>query len=654
MNLIEDLKAREWDKMLVATTSSIYGKVMKNYNSMLKTNGLMSPKQLDEEIAIMNEYVKVYIDYFGDGDDLFWLKLGERSYMRRFERLIYYWSKIGILNSMNVSSDVILDDLYNTIIPKGEGGYGIVGVANDPGPRGKDVALKMFRLKNNSDHRHLIHEGFIAMMLNQLSLYKILNFVNVYGYVSKCDNPVRTNIQLKSGCDSKLGKKKGPNTYIVMENLPNSTGLTATLSQYISAIDSDEIQSELFDIYFQIFAALAMAQKEFEFVHGDLHTSNILIQRYSEPRTIIYQIGNRKYSLETSIIATIIDYGTSRISLSGKVYKSYSFFGISDIDNYDGRFLDKFDTYKLLTESMYVILYYLKNVPDKMDSRPSKFLHTLYGYCVSGAHTSLNENQLIEVTKKRYDYIQVERRGRSSKLDYYLNGPIQMLQAMEMFSDYQRVRIENTYYTMNQLPTHKVDLGDSKYTIRSMIDYLIIGTLNNELLVEILDNPESNRQFFEIYNIDMDKKDEKCINLLSQDYNDVSMYLSKILENYTKNPSGYSSKELMKKFNDSLNNFKISFMEARTIANWLDEVPMILMNDYPNVSKKYSNKEEYNLALNKFNYLKKKLLDLVNILNEVKDRIKPNIQANEEYLILSYTNVLGYDKVIATDTLNIR
>ena len=69
-------------------------------------------------------------------------------------------------------------------------------------------------------------------------------------------------------------------------------------------------------ILFQVAFILYTLHNAIQFVHGDLHSSNVFIQELPEVRILEYLIGDQKYRIRTRYIATLYDMQFSSSSLT--------------------------------------------------------------------------------------------------------------------------------------------------------------------------------------------------------------------------------------------------------------------------------------------------------------------------------------------------
>ncbi|KAL8917806.1 MAG: hypothetical protein Q9208_007735 [Pyrenodesmia sp. 3 TL-2023] len=75
------------------------------------------------------------------------------------------------------------------------------------------------------------------------------------------------------------------------------------------------------DIFWQVASALALAEKEFEFEHRDLHLGNICL---SPPDAEVQEQSSELYTNKPSIVVTIIDYTLSRASIPSAKDPTYN------------------------------------------------------------------------------------------------------------------------------------------------------------------------------------------------------------------------------------------------------------------------------------------------------------------------------------------
>jgi hypothetical protein len=105
--------------------------------------------------------------------------------------------------------------------------------------------------------------------------------------------------------------KPGNMYYIKCENMPVSLSLMEKLDDTLDNILDDDYnmsETEWFSMFFQVSFGLAIAQKYFNFVHNDLHSSNVMFKK-TLIKYLYYQVGNNYYRIPTySKITKIIDF----------------------------------------------------------------------------------------------------------------------------------------------------------------------------------------------------------------------------------------------------------------------------------------------------------------------------------------------------------
>lgn len=105
---------------------------------------------------------------------------------------------------------------------------------------------------------------------------------------------------------------------------------------------------EFIGIYIQILLALEVAQKECNFTHFDLHTSNVIIKKVPK-YTYTVVINNKSYIINTTLIPVIIDFGMATVIDNDIIIGSdmFSHYGMMEY------MVQGADMYKLLLYSLY-------------------------------------------------------------------------------------------------------------------------------------------------------------------------------------------------------------------------------------------------------------------------------------------------------------
>jgi hypothetical protein len=105
--------------------------------------------------------------------------------------------------------------------------------------------------------------------------------------------------------------KPGNMYYIKCENMPVSLSLMEKLDETLDdLLDNDYTMSETewFSMFFQVAFGLAVAQKYFNFVHNDLHSSNVMFKK-THLKNLYFQIDTNYYCIPTyGKITKIIDF----------------------------------------------------------------------------------------------------------------------------------------------------------------------------------------------------------------------------------------------------------------------------------------------------------------------------------------------------------
>jgi hypothetical protein len=208
---------------------------------------------------------------------------------------------------------------------------------------GDTIVVKISKNKSVS----LIHEFVVGLLLNNLRA-SIPNFMYVFGGFNCGEPKLDKNLKIENLCST-----PGNTIYLVTEMI-NGKSLRETLS------DVDLNIVDLYSYTFQVLLSLQMAQDTYEYCHYDLHLDNILIRVMRDKKNIEYRTVNSEtrpsFWINTEKIATIIDYGYSRVTYNGKSY------GIQNMKHYgiDNTFKPGIDVYRFLY-SMFRALISLKS-----------------------------------------------------------------------------------------------------------------------------------------------------------------------------------------------------------------------------------------------------------------------------------------------------
>jgi serine/threonine protein kinase len=208
--------------------------------------------------------------------------------------------------------------------PMGEdsvSGYALSGSIKTTDEKGASVSsTNIFVVKaprNPEYSEELIHECIVAFYCtNKMRDRGVPNFAYVHG-AFLCSAPIlnadpagpKTMITFCNNMEH-------PVYYAIYENVQDSV----TLTSYLKTANGQEIM----DVMLQILLSLAAAS-DMEFSHQDLHTDNIMIRTVNKGNPVVIQYpmeeeGTRSYFTANGVIATIIDYGSSRVTIDGKGY----------------------------------------------------------------------------------------------------------------------------------------------------------------------------------------------------------------------------------------------------------------------------------------------------------------------------------------------
>lgn len=199
-------------------------------------------------------------------------------------------------------------------------------------------------LKVPKEEGSLFHDLFVGLLgLNQLRQY-IPNFVFTYGIFS-CSAPFLEEPTSNYRSPLTWCHPSSHNTnYIVYEYIPS----IGTFEDYLQKCTF----TQFLDKYLQVLLSIRMAGEICKFTHYDLHGGNVLLRKPPPSLTgkifyLPYTYEDKTYYIKTDYIATIIDFGFSRIEYKGKTYNSNN--PLPD----DNLFFPLQDAYTLLIQSLY-------------------------------------------------------------------------------------------------------------------------------------------------------------------------------------------------------------------------------------------------------------------------------------------------------------
>jgi hypothetical protein len=178
------------------------------------------------------------------------------------------------------------------------------------------VAIKC-SMKKNTDNNY--YEYRVGQCINKIKEY-FPNFIYTFNY-NFIDNNLLNNYYNKS--TNFFDKDTINNDLIdankckfndkaasIIEFIPN----IISLDDIIDALNPKELESEVYNILFQLYMALHTLKDDF--THYDLHIDNVQFTKVPDNKKIVltYYYDNNKYKIVTSYIPIIIDYGKSYIN----------------------------------------------------------------------------------------------------------------------------------------------------------------------------------------------------------------------------------------------------------------------------------------------------------------------------------------------------
>nr|QBK92703.1 MAG: protein kinase [Pithovirus LCPAC401] len=243
----------------------------------------------------------------------------------------------------------------------------------------------------------LLHEYIIGIYgLNKLR-YTIPNFAYILG-AFKCNPPyIQKDKKIDAVC---LPDSKNKVTYVVYERIYPGV----ELSEYILSCS----ESEFMSVWLQLCYSLDLAQRDMKYNHNDLHTENVIVRTMSEEVFIPYRYKGIVVYIRTRTVATLIDYGLSRIDLNhrDKVYT------VTDASMYSYkpfRFNSLRDIFKLLSFCVYSLIG--KRAPS------SRLIFALYRFFYNGDRL---EGYIHEMRKNYFSYYEHEN-NRGVTLSTYID-----------------------------------------------------------------------------------------------------------------------------------------------------------------------------------------------------------------------------------------
>nr|QBK85115.1 MAG: protein kinase [Pithovirus LCDPAC02] len=155
-------------------------------------------------------------------------------------------------------------------------------------------------------------EYFISTKLSELR-DEIPNFVFTYSMIVEDEIISYQDI-------NKNFKSKHRNIMILMEKIEGET-------LYDFLLENKYNECDVINIILQVILALNAVNQHFPFVHGDLHSRNIMVRKLEIEKIIRYKVllnGKLVYiNLKTEYSVKIIDFGSSRIGFNQTLTQNY-------------------------------------------------------------------------------------------------------------------------------------------------------------------------------------------------------------------------------------------------------------------------------------------------------------------------------------------
>lgn len=203
-------------------------------------------------------------------------------------------------------------------------GYALLVTPKSKNKRIKNKPIVVIKTVRDVNEDDLPHEAFIGLYCVNKIRKIVPNFMFTYGY-TMCEEYEPTK-KAKICTSLELGNV----SHLILENVMNSTTLLDFLDN--SFTSDDIVYLDLVKIFAQLFGALALAQRMFEFEHQDLHLSNVLVRDFEDEIDVPIYFGNdddddndddndSEYGIiRTRYVPYIIDFGLSKVTVQGVTF----------------------------------------------------------------------------------------------------------------------------------------------------------------------------------------------------------------------------------------------------------------------------------------------------------------------------------------------
>lgn len=261
--------------------------------------------------------------------------------------------------------------------------------------------VRSYIKKSSYFSRKIYHELLVSLVVNTLSDNILRHFVYTYDYDKLIMVKNRPYLDVDDEEETKIN--------IYMERVYNAV----TLGEYIYSNGSEAFLR----IYYNTVLILRDAYEEIGFVHFDLHTSNIMVQKIPEDVTYKYKRG---LPITTHRCIKIIDYGYSSVKYKNNTYK---------IENNEKKFMGERDNpitdcYKLLIHSYKRIKTeyddLIETDPEQADMFKLDIFHKIFSFF----STDITIDEMVDFNNKNNHYNNIPKyyKGRGiDKLDEFID-----------------------------------------------------------------------------------------------------------------------------------------------------------------------------------------------------------------------------------------
>lgn len=211
-----------------------------------------------------------------------------------------------------------------------------------------DKFERMFIIKSPKDSltNDMLHEYFVGVSCTNRMRNYIPNFAYILG-AFKCKPPVLSgdNDDKKVLDWCQKGDRRTYVNYVIYEKVPGES-----LKARTKMLEFEEFFSYILQLAFSIHRAW----QDCKFTHYDLHTSNVILRPWkTESFYIPYETEYGIMYVKSSKIATMIDFGNSRVEIGGDAFGVY---GYESYGNFAHLSRPWYDIYKVLMFSLYDML----------------------------------------------------------------------------------------------------------------------------------------------------------------------------------------------------------------------------------------------------------------------------------------------------------